>query len=277
MEEAAESLNSVFRKVKSVNDGEILASCYYLNQIGEMINDYSHLYDFLRWLYKLAWEELRSSTASIVRLLHALCQMSHDTLMYTLRIGYLRSIHCLQMVVRSTHHLTILSMWVNYVKHWNKHETHHDVLAAKYDQLLRETRNRDPPDLKQEIAVLHGFSYFSYYSLKNDTLSMRLLVEMLDKCGQFLEDKNEYEWSFETQAFAFASKATAMLFEKKASHLAGSYLEKAILILERGDRECRTRAVALIEELILWCERTERHNQVESLREKQNFLLCSLL
>ncbi|KAG2413660.1 hypothetical protein HFD88_002849 [Aspergillus terreus] len=244
--------------------------CYYLHQLGEMIGDHGHLRDFLKWFHALAEAE-NPSNRSIVRVLGALLQMVQDipTLRYTLRIGYLRSIHCLQTVIGSNNHPTVLSMWANYAKHWSQRQEHLTVIIDEYQMRLQVTRSLSSPNLEREIYVLHGFLYFAFYVARDSALSLRLSSELLERSIGFIEAHGASEWRFEIQAFTLASKVTALILRSSFPESAVAYMTRAIQTLEHGDKECRSRALGLLDDLCSWYKEWEDVVEVERMARRR--------
>ncbi|KAL4747564.1 hypothetical protein BDW72DRAFT_196639 [Aspergillus terricola var. indicus] len=171
-EQAAEAYNWILHQMEPIAVSahpymmvKFWRVCYYLNPLGDMINDRLgdirdnnwHLTEFLRWFHRLA-QAGNPSNPSIVQLLGALQQMDQDqdTLRYTLQIGYLRLIHCLQTVIGSNNHLTVLSMWANYAKHWSGSQGDLRAMIDVYESSLEESKSQSAGSLEREIFVLHG-------------------------------------------------------------------------------------------------------------------------
>lgn len=258
IDEAAEAFDWILRNLEPMaksNHPSMMIKfwrvCYYLKEVGGMINNYGHLYNFIGWLHALAEAE-RPSNTSIVRLLGALKCMDGDALWYTLRIGYLRSIHCFQTVLKSRNDPSVLSMWANYSKHWCERPEKCDAIIVEFQKALAEAESQIPPNVEREIFVLHGFAYFTFYITQDHFLSMPLLTRLLNKTTRFIQEKEVLTWQFETQAFCFASKSIAILLKTDASELAATYMMRAVAMMRNGDRECRARAWVLNDELINW-------------------------
>jgi hypothetical protein len=276
--QAAEAYNSIIRQVEPLATSahpymmiKFWRVCYYLHRLGKKIRDYWHLYGFIDWFFRLAEAE-NPSNRSIVQLLGALRRMVQEedkhTLWYTLRIGYLRSIHCLQAVIGSNNHPTVLSMWANYAKHWSKQRGELAVMIRQYEESLGAARSQSPPSLEHEIFILHGYAYFAFYVAQDSSLSLRLSSELLERTSLFVERVAVSEWRLEIQAFSMASKLTALNFKRSSPDSAVAYMVRAIMILERGEKECRTRALGLADELRSWYHEWGNVVEVEKMARR---------
>lgn len=89
-----------------------------------------------------------------------------------------------------------------------------------------------------------------YYNYDDKALCSQLAEDLLARTADLPSANGQIQWSIETQSYAFASRVLANLALEKGDRAGWcAYLNSAISRLGIGDRECRTRAVMLLEDL----------------------------
>ncbi|EED11879.1 hypothetical protein TSTA_110580 [Talaromyces stipitatus ATCC 10500] len=223
--------------------------CLYFMDICASMNNYSLLNSFFQHYRSLLLTRYQENYP-LVQLLGALAKVENEAMLRTLQIGYLKSIHSLKSFLRGDH-AVVLSMWSNYIKHWGFDSLHPTELAASYRVLLTEADFRLGRCSNLSISVLHQFTYSVFYNLHDDAMSFELAIDLLQRSQEVLSSLHpQWQWGLEAQAFAFASKVVALIYGNQGSRVkAQKYYKEAISLFERGDRECRTRALMLANEL----------------------------
>ncbi|OAQ93918.1 subunit P of phosphatidylinositol N-acetylglucosaminyltransferase [Purpureocillium lilacinum] len=222
----------------------------YFYDICENEQNFNLLYTMFNH-YKCLIENRCSKEHPLVSMLNALCQVEIKDLRDTLRIGYLMSIRALKSCIHGDHPVT-LSMWSNYFKEWDSNGSFQSQLAESYRRLLQQAdqdpKFKDQPDFA--IPLLHRYTYFVYYVLQDDTLSLQLGKDLLDRSRCSMVFQRTRRWAPESQAFAFASKVLGLVSRKLGNQAAFEYYyNAAIAMFCTGDDECRTRALMLRSEL----------------------------
>ncbi|KAI9768817.1 MAG: hypothetical protein M1840_004631 [Geoglossum simile] len=282
MKHAFQTLDRVFQSLKSLAascDPSIVVKfwpmCHRLHGICVDINNYQLLYEFFRYFRELTMNYF-GAEHPVFLLLDALSHVEWDAMISTLRVGYLKSIHCMESVM-GTDHAIVLSMWSNYIKYWDKQGLHQAIFMANFTRLLAAADARFGGKSEKAISVLHGFTYAAFYNFSDPALSRRLAKNLLERTREIPHINNEYQWGVESQGFAFASKVLALLcLQENQRDQSQAYLINAISCLENGDRECKTRAVMLAEDLEGWLTSWNDMYSVEALRHRRMRLLSIL-
>ena len=282
VKQAFQTLDTIFQSLKSLaafSDPGLMVEfwpmCRRLHGICVDINDYQLLYAFLRYFRDLT-KNYFGGEHPVFLLLDALTRVEWDAMISTLRVGYLKSIHCMESVIGADH-ATVLSMWSNYIKYWDRQSLHQAVFIANFRRLLAAADAQFGAKSEKAISALHGFTYAAFYNFDNQTLSRQLAQDLLDRTVDLPCINGEYQWGLESQCFAFASKVLALLcLGEKQRDEGHAYLADAISCLERGDRECKTRAVMLAEDLEGWLTSWDDIHGAEAVRHKRMRILSIL-
>jgi hypothetical protein len=170
----------------------------------------------------------------------------------------------------------VLSMWASYAKYWSKQQGELAAMIRQYEESLGAATSQSPPSLEHEIFILHGYVYFAFYVAQDSALSLRLSRELLERTSLFVERVGVSEWRLEIQAFSMASKLTALNLKRSSPESAVAYMVRAIMILERGDKECRGRALGLADELRSWYHEWGNVVEVEKMTRRIANMKASL-
>ncbi|KAH0537364.1 hypothetical protein FGG08_005843 [Glutinoglossum americanum] len=279
---AFQTLDGVFQSLKplaAASDPSIVVKfwpmCHRLHGICVSLDDRQLLYAFLRHFRELT-KNYFGTKHPVFLLLNALSHVEWDAMISTLRVGYLKSIHCMESVIGADH-TTVLSMWSNYIKYWDRQSLHQAVFAANFTRLLAAADAQFGEKSEKAISVLHGFTYAAFYNFDDQMLSRQLAEDLLGRTMELPHVNGEYQWGLESQSFAFASKVLALLcLREDQRDESRAYLADAISCLERGDRECKTRAVMLAEDLESWLKSWGDIHSAEALGQKRIRLLSIL-
>jgi len=222
--------------------------CHRIHGICERMGNDQLLYGFLGFFHALVRLGLGPQHPMSL-LLDGLCRVAHDDMMDTLRLGYFKSIHCLGDMVGGDHAI-VLKMVSNYIKYWDKQGCDQDRFVANFTHLVRAAEARSGRCSEMAIRTLHSFTYALYYNSDDKALCSQLAEDLLARTAELPSANGQIQWSIETQSYAFASRVLANLALEKGDRAGWcAYLNSAISRLGTGDRECRTRAVMLLEDL----------------------------
>ena len=282
VKQAFQTLDGIFQSLKSLaasSDPSIMVKfwpiCHRLHGICVEIDDYQLLYSFLRHFRELA-KIYFGAEHPVFLLLDALSRVDWDAMISTLRVGYLKSIHCMESIIGADH-ATVLRMWSNYIKYWDRQSLHQGVFIANFTRLLAAADAQFGEKSEKSVLILESFTYASFYNFDDQMLSRRLAEGLLERTMDLPCINGEYQWGLKSQYFAFASKVLALLCLQENQRDEGrAYLADAITLLEHGDRECKTRAVMLAEDLEGWLTSWDDIHGAEVLRHKRMRLLSSL-
>lgn len=281
VKQAFQTLDGIFQSLKplaSSNEPSMMVKfwpmCHRLHGICVDINDYQLLYTFLRYIRELTRNYLGTEHPMFL-LMDALSSVEWGEMISTLRVGYLKSIHCMESAIGADH-VTVLSMWSNYIKYWDRQSLHQAVFIANFTRLLTAADAQFGRKSEKAISVLHGFTYASFYNFDDQMLSRQLAEDLLERTRE-LHINGEYQWGFESQSFAFSSKVLALLcLRENRRDESRTYLADAISCLGHGDRECKVRAVMLAEDLEGWLTSWNDTYSAEVLRIQRMRLLSIL-
>lgn len=228
--------------------------CRYLHDLCVVAKDFTILKCFF-WHYgSMTMAKQRSGSEPfpvvwICDALYQILQKDPDALMDSLRIGYLKSIHSLNLFI-SGDHATILAMWSNYLKHWDRDALHLERLKESYQTLLRESDRRFGKYSESSLSILDRFTYLAHYNLNEAELAKGLALDLVQRSRTRLQGGTGIYWCMETQYFAFGSKVLAVSCKEKGLHdEVQQWYSSAIAVLELGDSECQIRARMLRGEL----------------------------
>jgi hypothetical protein len=282
VKQAFQTLDGIFQSLKLLaasSDLGIMVKfwpiCHRLHGICTDINNYQLLYSFLCFFRELT-KTYFGTEHPVFQLLDALSRVEWDAIIRTLQVGYLKSIHCMESIVGADH-ATVLRMWSNYIKYWDRQSLHQGVFTANFTRLLAMADAQFGKNSETATSVLESFTYASFYNFDDPMLSRRLAKDLLERTINLPYTNGEYKWGITSQYFAFASKVLALLCLRENRRDEGrDYLADAISRLELGDRECKTRAVMLAEDLEGWLTSWDDIYGAETLRHKRMRLLSSL-
>ncbi|PMD36752.1 hypothetical protein L207DRAFT_636699 [Hyaloscypha variabilis F] len=168
--QGVERLQSLFRDMECTMkspDPSMLVKfwriCRYIYDLCIVANDFQTLSSFF-WRYgEMAMAKLPRGTNPypVARVCTALYQILHKdptALMDSLRIGYLKSIHSLQVFVGGDY-ATVLAMWSNYLKHWDGNALAQTQLMERYQHLLQASDDCYEKTSESSLAILDRFTY----------------------------------------------------------------------------------------------------------------------
>ncbi|KAH7151352.1 Clr5 domain-containing protein [Fusarium sp. MPI-SDFR-AT-0072] len=216
--------------------------CIRLHQTGQLHNNFALLEYFLDLLRILAHQRYPSGHP-IPNLLKVLRQTPPEERVETLRVGYLRTIRCLESRV-GFGNAVVLSMWSKYFKRFDSQELPASALTCRYESVLQEAQNSFTTTGTRAIEILHGYIYAAYYNANDAMLTWNLASIMVDRA--LSAGLDQPEWCLATQGYAMAAKLLYAVSEQTGHGNQGkAILWSAITRLASGHRECRTRALML--------------------------------
>ncbi|KAF4456174.1 subunit P of phosphatidylinositol N-acetylglucosaminyltransferase [Fusarium austroafricanum] len=218
--------------------------CIRFQQAGLPLNNFTLLEAFLDFLQVLARERYPAGHP-IPGLLKILRQTPADERFNILKMGFLRTIHCLERRIGFGNAI-VLSMWSKYLKRCDYHGLPASAITSRYDSVLQEARRSFTPTGTRTIEILHGYIYAAYYNANDDMLTWTLASEMVHLAESTELMSDQPSWCMATQGYALAAKLLHSLSEQTGHGNQGTViLSSAVARLESGDRECRTRAMML--------------------------------
>ncbi|PTD08633.1 hypothetical protein FCULG_00011186 [Fusarium culmorum] len=204
------------------------------------------LWRFLNHLRRLTMERYNQGARDhpITRLITFLCQILIGELLNVMQMGYLRTNHCLENQLEFGNAL-VLSTWSDYMKKCEHQALPADVLTSAYSNVLQAAKDRFLPTGTRTIEILHDYLYAAYYNAGNYQLTWDLAFETVNLAGSPGLIGEHPVWCLVIQGYVLAVKLMYILSpDMDPRDLAVKELELVIERLERGDRECHTRALA---------------------------------
>jgi hypothetical protein len=257
MAEGFTTLDSIFQQIRSLvatsEPGPAIMVrlwpiCHRIDGICACVGDYTLMYMFLRYLRDLIGNYFPHGHP-LYLLLDAVSRVEKEAVIPTLRLGYFKAIRCLERLV-GTDHATVLKMWSNYVKYWDRQSIDQQVFAANFTRLLEAAEAKFGRCAEETVRILHSFSYAVFYNSADKPLARSLAHDLVERTTSLLCEDGEMQWGIEAQGFAFGSKVLALLsLDAGDRDGASATLVQAVERLKTGDRECRTRAIMLLEDL----------------------------
>jgi hypothetical protein len=278
------TLDSIFREMKplvadNVSQPAIMVEfwpiCHRIDGICRRVDDYNLMYAFLRYFRDLVGGYV-GRKHPLFELLDALSYVEQRYMMPTLRLGYMKAIRCLESLIGADHAI-VLNMWSNYVKYWDNQSINQEAFAANFTRLVEAAEARFGRCARETVRILHSFLYAMFYSSDDKRLAWKLAEDLVERTGSLLSITQEIKWGVETLGFAFASKVLALLsldFGERDSF--STSLDRAIRRLKTGDRECRTRAIMLSEDLETKLAQWGKQDEVEDYKRQRLALLETL-
>ncbi|KAH7303161.1 hypothetical protein B0I35DRAFT_455331 [Stachybotrys elegans] len=198
--------------------------CRRLYETGLQLGNYLILQSFLQYIQRLA--AIRYPENHPVRgLLRVLCKIPIHEFSETLEIGYLRTITCLQSRVG----------FGNAIK-YNRQAPSTDEILSRYRRVLEMAQQSFTLTETRTIEILHGYTYAAYCNANDFALTWNLAFDLVNRVESMGFVSDHRKWC---HLLCILSRSTG---HGKQGH---DILKLAIWKLERGDRECQTRAVML--------------------------------
>jgi hypothetical protein len=165
----------------------------------------------------------------------------------------------------------ILHMWSHFFKYWDSQYLVKETLLLKFQWVWERVHEGEGVQLHSEeaISVHYYYTYAAYYLCKPRLLGEMMVVELFDRTEKFFCTVDEPRWSLIALAFAFSARITALIHREGGKEdLCRHAMNVAIEKLERGDRECATRAAMLSGVLAKWLKQWgyREESQTEYLR-----------
>ncbi|EXM13512.1 hypothetical protein FoTM2_013268 [Fusarium oxysporum f. sp. vasinfectum] len=199
-----------------------------------------------------AFSESFGTGNSLSILVRTLGQVVADDFKPTLRIAFDKTIRTLSSLVGDENAM-ILHMWSHYFKYWDGQYLAKDTFLLKFDLIWHRTHSSHHSLSEQAITIDYYYAYAAYYLGDVELYSDGMLRQLFHSSTMFLKKQLPLEWKLPTLAFAFSARVVAKIDRKKGrKDLSISTMRYAVETLERGDRECRTRAVMLCQILARW-------------------------
>ena len=219
---------------------------WYLYKPHQFFGDLRVLFKFLHYFRHLA-QIFHPEAHPVFRLLDALVRVREEHLLDTLRVAYRRTIVSMEAHLGETHAI-VIHMWSNYLKVWDCNGLAPTILTQRYQILLEDAESQVGPTGENTIVVLHGFLYAAYYNAADHNLAIKLSIALFDKVKAIYCLQERPTWSLAMQGFALAAKVLGTSSKEANQPTECSrYMKYAIITLARGDRECQTRALMLVD------------------------------
>ncbi|KAM7198266.1 hypothetical protein V8F33_005057 [Rhypophila sp. PSN 637] len=146
-------------------------------------------------------------------------------------------------------HLTVLEMRSSYFKFWSNNDessSARGIFMERYPAILATAEQLYGRTGEPTIRVLHDLVYALNYNVKDRDLTTKFALDALERVQNTLRHKLYPTWGMATQTCSFTAKLLATIsLDNGQRNECRAYLQDAITTLERGDRECRTRALTL--------------------------------
>lgn len=208
-------------------------------------------------------QESQANSAALRLLASSLGQMDQADLRHALHIGYLKAIKTMTELI-GDENIMVLEMASHYCKFFDTHHLVRQTLIAKYEYVWHKTYEAHADGSRPTIAISYAYAYAAYYVFDCPYIAIDMAEKLRDTAAGHPHLANPPRWTIEAEAFAFASKTVAELYRQQVSRaetltsVADEYakccasMQGAILKLESGDRECRTRAAMISRALNRW-------------------------
>ncbi|KAG7294459.1 hypothetical protein NEMBOFW57_004532 [Staphylotrichum longicolle] len=195
----------------------------------------------------------------------SLSAMVPGDLRNALRIGYLKAIRTMGELI-GDENIMVLEMASYYCKFFDTPYLVREALLGKFEFVWHKTYDGHAERSRPAIAVAYAYAYAAYYVLDRPLIAIDMGVKLRDTAAghSHLAEPARARWTLETEAFAFASKTVAEMYRQQVSRAGNlacaadqfakccASMQGAILKLEKGDRECRTRAGIMSATLNRW-------------------------
>ncbi len=207
--------------------------------------------------------ESQSDNKALCQLAASLSAMDKADIRDALRMGYLKAIKTLAELV-GDENIMVLEMISYYCKFFDTHYLVRQTLIAKFEYVWHQTYDRHPELSRPAVAISYAFAYAAYYIFDYPYVAVAMAEKLRDTSICHPSLSHPVRWTFETEAFAFASKTVAEVYRQVVSRagvltsVADQYakccasMQGAIVRLEKGDRDCRTRAALMSVVLNRW-------------------------
>lgn len=198
----------------------------------------------------------------------------------TLRIGYYKAILTMEGLI-GDETVTTLHMRSVYYKYWDKQYLHPATFVRKFQHLWGKTHDKhcllDPRNLAVEYNYTYAVTYVCGEEVKR-VMAEKMAQSLLERVLGSLGDTDSPDWSFVMQAFSFASRIVAD-FHRERGVLDGYryYMENAIKKLQKGDRECQTRAAQLSHTLAKWLKKWTKEEEAQREMQRTELILSNIL
>ncbi len=207
--------------------------------------------------------ESQSDNKALCQLAASLSAMEKADVRDALRIGYLKAIKTMAELI-GDENIMVLEMISYYCKFFDTHYLVRQTLIAKFEYVWHQTYDKHPELSRPAIAISYAFAYAAYYIFDYPYVAVGMAEKLRDTVARHSSLTHPVRWTFEAEAFAFTSKTVAEMYRQVVSgaedltSVADQYakccasMQGAIIGLEKGDRECRTRAAMMSAVLNRW-------------------------
>ncbi|KAH7120623.1 hypothetical protein EDB81DRAFT_861696 [Dactylonectria macrodidyma] len=212
------------------------------------------------------------------RLVNSLSSVDGEDLRHVLRIGYVKAIRTMSVLI-GDENVMVLDMLSFYCRFFSSRFVVKHNLLAKLQYVWWQTHDQHFGRGTANVAISYAYVYAAYYVLDEAYLAIGMARNLRDSLANALCRGGRLTWTLETEAFSFTSKTVASLHRQRARSTKDPYhyqkccesMRSAIVKLEIGDRECRTRAAMLSKVLNRWLVEWERFDEAkeEALRTKR--------
>jgi hypothetical protein len=194
---------------------------------------------------------------AVTTMVQALQQVQTEDIRHTLRIGFDKTLRTMTGLIGDENAM-LLHMWSHYFKYWDEQYLCADALLLKFDYIWHMSKSLFPSDPEVDIAITYYYAYAAYYVGNKEwhELGEKMIATVHSLSSERLAAEVSPEWTLTTLAFAFSSRIEALARWKEGDINASMCIMlSAITTLERGDRECRIRAMMLAGVLTRWMKK----------------------
>lgn len=221
----------------------------------------------------LLFSEQHGTKNSLYLLVKALTQVPQEDFKDTLRIGYYKSINKLENMIGNDNAIVLHQRSV-FFKYWDKQYLKKEEFLQKFDSLWKRVTDNCTKGSTPYILAYYYYIYAAYYICNKPVLAEGM-------CRNLLEDTKDQElgpnFTLSTQAIAFVSKLVAVFHrennEKVSCH---EVIDSIIGRLEKGGRECRTRAAMLSNLLARWLREWQNYHGAEQEKLRMNRIMQTI-
>jgi NAD-dependent oxidoreductase involved in siderophore biosynthesis len=208
-------------------------------------------------------KESQADNKAVSLLASSLSQIGQADLRHALRIGYLKAIKTMAELV-GDENIMVLEMASYYCKFFDTHYLVRQTLMAKYEYVWHMIHAMHVDGSRPAISISYAYAYAAYYVFDCPYVAIDMAEKLRNSAAAHPHLADPPRWTLEAEAFAFASKTVAELYRQQISRadsltsVANEYgkccasMQGATLKLEKGDRECRTRAAMISTALNRW-------------------------
>jgi hypothetical protein len=183
--------------------------CYRFHKTCSSLGNFQLFYEFLRYIRDLT-QIYHGRNHPLFKLLDATIETPPDDLRGLVKAAYLRTITVMESCM-GKENAVVLHMWSNYMHCENNPSPHSTTTIRRYEGLLLTTERQEGLLAETTISVLHGFMYFTYYTLTDLSRTTSIALKIHHRAQLLPCFQGTPQWCLTTQAFALATKLLATI------------------------------------------------------------------